>query len=97
MQEQRLFRSGLRADTRSPLPMHHAPRPLSQLTFIQTPQTNMRSSRTASLNAFLAKMSRDDAKAHREMGHASAPKGAHACKEISNHSKIAAGREPLSR
>lgn len=57
----------------------------------------MRSSRNSSLNAFLAKMSRDDAKANREMGHATAPKGPQAGKEASNHSKTADGREPFSR
>ncbi|MBN8420016.1 MAG: hypothetical protein J0L73_13955 [Verrucomicrobia bacterium] len=57
----------------------------------------MRSSRNSTLEAFLAKMSRDDAKAHREMSHAIAPKDALAGKEVSNHSKTAAGREPLSR
>jgi hypothetical protein len=70
---------------------------LSQLTFIQTPETNMRSSRNSSLNAFLAKMSRDDARTHREMGMAAAPKGAHAGKEVSNPSKTSAGREPSAR
>lgn len=57
----------------------------------------MRSSRHYSLEAYIAKMSRDDAKAHREMDHASAPKGAHAGKEVSNHSKTAAGRGPTAR
>jgi len=56
----------------------------------------MRSSRNSSLNAFLAKMSRDDARANREMGHA-APKGPHAGKEVSNPSKTSAGREPSDR
>ncbi|MCF7788381.1 MAG: hypothetical protein K9N47_19830 [Prosthecobacter sp.] len=57
----------------------------------------MRSSRNYTLEAFIAKMSRDDAKAHREMDHATAPKGAHAGKEVSNHSKTATGREPSAR
>ena len=57
----------------------------------------MRSSRNYSLEAFIAKMSRDDAKAHRDMGHAHAPKGAHTGKEVSNHSKTSAGRAPSSR
>ena len=57
----------------------------------------MRSSRNYSLEAFIAKASRDDAKANREMGHATAPKGAHFGKEVSNHSKTAAGREPTAR
>jgi hypothetical protein len=57
----------------------------------------MRSSRNYTLDAFIAKMSRDDARTIREMGHATAPKGAHAGKEVSNHSKTAAGREPTAR
>jgi hypothetical protein len=57
----------------------------------------MKSSRHYYLEAFIAKMSMDDAKAHREMGYATEPKGAHASKEVSKHSKTAAGREPFSR
>ncbi|MHB1082444.1 MAG: hypothetical protein ACYC67_23840 [Prosthecobacter sp.] len=57
----------------------------------------MRSSRSHCLNAFIAKMSRDDARTHREMGMAAAPKGAHAGKEVSNPSKTSAGREPSAR
>lgn len=57
----------------------------------------MRSTRNYSLEAFIAKASRDDAKTHREMGHATPPKGAHTGKEVSNHSKTAAGREPTAR
>ncbi len=57
----------------------------------------MKSSRHYYLDAFIAKMSMDDAKAHREMDCATAPKGAHAGMEVSNHSKTAAGREPSSR
>ena len=56
----------------------------------------MRSSRNYSLEAFIAKASRDDAKTHREMGHATATKGAHFGKEVSNHSKTAAVREPTA-
>ena len=55
----------------------------------------MRSTRNYSLEAFIAKMSRDDAKANRDMNNA-APKGAHAGKEVSNHSKTATGREPTA-
>lgn len=51
------------------------------------PTTNMRSSRKHSLEAFMAKMSHDDVKANRAMGHATAPKGAHAGKEVPNHSR----------
>ncbi len=61
------------------------------------PHKNMRSTRNYSLEAFIAKASRDDAKTHREMGHATPPKGAHTGKEVSNHSKTAAGREPTAR
>ena len=57
----------------------------------------MRSSRNYCLEAMMAKMSRDDAKAHREMGHASAPKGAYAGKEVCNHSKPTTGRAPAAR
>ncbi len=57
----------------------------------------MRSSRNYSLEAFIAKASRDDARANREMGAANAPKGSHAGKEVSNHSKTAAGSEPTAR
>ena len=69
---------------------------LSQITFIQTPSKNMRSTRNYSLEAFIAKASRDDAKTNREMGMATAPKGAHAGKEVSNHGKTATGREPAA-
>lgn len=57
----------------------------------------MRSSRKHSLEAFIAKMSHDDVKAHRAMSHATAPKGAHAGKEVSHHHKATAGREPSAR
>jgi hypothetical protein len=57
----------------------------------------MRSSRNYCIEAMMAKMSRDDAKAHRETGHASAPKGAHAGKEVCNHSKPTTGRAPGAR
>lgn len=64
-----------------------------QRTLIQT-YTNMRSSRNYSLEAFIAKMSWDDAKANRELGIAHAPKGAHNSKGGCNHGKSVTGREP---
>ena len=57
----------------------------------------MRSSRNYCIEALMAKMSRDDAKAHRETGHASSHKGAHVGKEVSNHSKPTTGRAPIAR
>ena len=54
----------------------------------------MRSSRNHSLEAFIAKMSRDDARTHRERGMAAATKGAHAGKVVSNPSKTTAARAP---
>ncbi len=60
------------------------------------PNKKMRSTRNYSLEAFIAKMSRDDARANREMGAATAPKGVHAGKEVSNHSKTPTGREPAA-
>lgn len=57
----------------------------------------MRSSRSYYLEALIAKMSRDDARTNREMGTPTAPKGAHAGKEVSNPSKTSAGREPSAR
>lgn len=61
------------------------------------PLEKMRSSRNYSLEAFIAKMSRDDAKAHREMGAPQAPKGAHVGKEVSNHGNPSAARVPSAR
>ena len=53
----------------------------------------MRSSRNYSLEAFLAKASKDYAKTHREMEAAAAPKGAHRSKDVFNHSKGSSGPE----
>ena len=64
-----------------------------QRTLIQT-YTNMRSSRNYSLEAFIAKMSLDEAKANRELGNAHVPKGAHNSQGGYSHGKSGTGREP---
>lgn len=57
----------------------------------------MRSSRHYYLEALIAKMSRDDARANREMGHVTSPKGPHAGKEVSTPGKTTAARAPSAR
>ncbi len=57
----------------------------------------MRTSRNYSLEAFIAKMSWDDAKANRELSTAPAHKGAHASKGVRSHGKPGTEREPGTR